>query len=276
MARPLYELLGYEVVSTLGKGASSVIMAVKDRKGQLYAMKYVLRDGHYGPRYVQQALHEHKICQQFNHENLRKSYKPMTARKLFRIHEVCVLMEFVDGLTMEQYKPATIRELCEVFRHVCHGLESMHKVGVIHCDIKPNNIMVTEPGQVKIIDFGQSCKTGTIKDRIQGTPDYIAPEQVKRRHITPQTDVFNLGATMYWLLTGRYVPTRIPKKNPAGLSIRTDEEFLPPREINPDVPPALSSLVMQCVQENPTRRPQGMQEVLSRLSMAIAQLRRQG
>ena len=62
-------------------------------------------------------------------------------------------------------------------------------------------------GEVKVIDFGQSCRIGTVKERIQGTPDYIAPEQVARRPITSQTDVFNLGATLYWALTGQDIPT---------------------------------------------------------------------
>ena len=64
---------------------------------------------------------------------------------------------------------------------------------------------------LKIIDLGQSCKLGAIKSRIQGTPDYIAPEQVLRKHISHRTDIFNLGATMYWALTGKNVPTLIPK-----------------------------------------------------------------
>ena len=82
----------------------------------------------------------------------------------------------------------------------------MHQMGYVHCDIKPNNILRNDKGEVKVIDFGQSCKIGTVKERIQGTPDYIAPEQVARRPITVQTDVFNLGATLYWALTGKAHP----------------------------------------------------------------------
>ena len=83
----------------------------------------------------------------------------------------------------------------------------MHQMGYAHCDIKPNNILRNDTGKVKVIDFGQSCKIGTVKERIQGTPDYIAPEQVARRPISVQTDVFNLGATLYWALTGKLIPT---------------------------------------------------------------------
>src|SRR5205809_142124 len=84
--------------------------------------------------------------------------------------------------------------------HPSSGLEALHHMGYIHCDLKPNNILVDPGGQVKVIDLGQACKVGTAKSRIQGTPDFIAPEQVKCEAVTARTDVFNLGATMYWTL----------------------------------------------------------------------------
>jgi serine/threonine-protein kinase len=86
-------------------------------------------------------------------------------------------------------------KVIDTFIAAAQGLRAMHQMGYAHCDIKPNNILRSESGQVKVIDYGQSCRIGTIKERIQGTPDYIAPEQVARRPISVQTDVFNLGAT---------------------------------------------------------------------------------
>ena len=126
-------------------------------------------------------------------------------------------------------------------------------------------------GMVKLIDFGQSCPIGTVKDRIQGTPDYIAPEQVQRQPITPRTDVFNLGATMYWVLTRRHIPTMIPKGEP-GTVVKSDNTCPAPREINPQVPPALSGLVVGCVQARPNDRPESMEQVCSRLEIALTQL----
>lgn len=90
-------------------------------------------------------------------------------------------------------------------------MAELHAVGYVHADMKPNNIVMTVTGDIRIIDLGQACKIGTIKERIQGTPDYIAPEQVHRREITPKTDIYNLGATMYWVLTQHHIPTAIPK-----------------------------------------------------------------
>src|SRR5690606_37158581 len=144
---------------------------------------------------------EHHIARQIDHPSIRKSLRLIKQRDFIRTSEVLVLMELVLGKTLEQDQPKTMLGMCRVIRDVALGLAAMHEHRLVHADIKPNNIMATSDGRIKIIDFGQSCPIGTVKPRIQGTPDYIAPEQVKRGPITPQTDVFNLGATMYWLLT---------------------------------------------------------------------------
>ena len=82
----------------------------------------------------------------------------------------------------------------------------------MHADIKPNNILIDDHGIVKIIDLGQACAIGTVKKRIQGTPGYMAPEQAHRHEITPKTDIYNLGAMMYWTLVGEVIPTSMPPK----------------------------------------------------------------
>ncbi len=272
MAR-VHDISGYEVLDTLGYGARSTIFLVKDKKGGIYALKRVVKNEPKDERFIEQAVSEHEIAQQFDHPVLRKSYKAIRSRAVIRVNEVLVLMEFVDGATLEQDRPKTVLHLCQVMARVASGLHAMHESGFVHADLKPNNIMITERDEVKIIDFGQSCKAGSVKDRIQGTPDYIAPEQVKRKRITPLTDVFNLGATMYWLLTNQFVPTMIPKGE-AGITMRETEPVKSPRQLNPDVPPALSSLVMNCVENDPDRRPKGMVDLHRRLEMAVSQLKR--
>jgi len=267
------EIQGYEVLATLGVGARSTIYAVKDGKSQLYALKRVVKSGPSDQRFVDQAISEHEVAQKFDHPTLRKSIKLIRQRNFIRTSEILVLMEMVDGSTLEKHQPDTLADLCHVCREVSHGLGVMHKGGFVHADIKPNNIMVTDEGKVKIIDFGQSCPIGTVKERIQGTPDYIAPEQVQRRSITPQTDVFNLGATMYWLLTSKHVPTLIPK-GAAGISLRTEDACKTPMELNPDVPPALSSLVMDCIHTEVPKRPETMALVADRLEIAARQFQR--
>ena len=120
---------------------------------------------------------------------------------------------------------------------------------------------------VKIIDFGQSCKIGTVKERIQGTPDFIAPEQVSRRPISVQTDVFNLGATLYWVLTGKHIPTLYTVNKKGENSFLLDTRIDSPADLNPKVPPAISNLVIECVSTRPQKRPGDMDTVIQRLEL---------
>lgn len=265
--------MNFDVMAVLGEGARSTIYAVKDKKNNVYALKRVINNGPQDQRFVDQAVSEHTIAHKLDHPTLRKSFKIMRQRSMLRTAEIYELMELVDGMTLEQYEFRDMRTFCEVMTKVAEGLRSMHEVGFVHADIKPNNIMVDDKLVVKIIDFGQSCPIGTVKPRIQGTPDYIAPEQVKRKAITPETDVYNLGATMYYLLTKQKVPSLMPTTD-TGVTLRSVGPYKSPRELNGAVPPALSSLVMGCVQLEPTDRPSSMTQVVQRLAMSLGQLDR--
>jgi len=271
MAR-VHDILGYEVLATLGHGARSTIFAVKDKDDQVFALKRVIKRGPEDQRFLDQAIHEHEVANSLDHPALRRSYKLIRRRAVVRTTEVHVLMEMVDGYTMEQYSVTSMAELCELFQRVAAGLGVMHEHGYVHADIKPNNIMVTDNNTVKIIDFGQSCAIKTVKERIQGTPDYIAPEQVQRKEIIPQTDMFNLAATIYWLVTNQHVPTMIPKKE-MNVGLKTKSDLRPPAELNPEVPPALNTLLMECLERRPDDRPRNMQVIQDRLQMAIGQMR---
>jgi serine/threonine-protein kinase len=126
--------------------------------------------------------------------------------------------------------------------------------------------MVSEQGKVKVIDLGQACPIGTAKERIQGTPDYIAPEQVKCKPVLPQTDIFNFGASLYFALTGSKLPTLFTLKK-GDNSFLVDSEIALPSKLNPKVSDNLSSFVMECVRTNPLKRPEGMSTVVSRLEI---------
>jgi serine/threonine protein kinase len=117
-----------------------------------------------------------------------------------------------------------------------------------------------------VIDLGQTCKVGTAKKRIQGTPDFIAPEQVKCLPVTVKTDVFNFGATLYWCLCGRKLPTLFTLKK-AENSFLVDDQMASPHDCNPMIPEPLSNLVMECVRTNPAKRPQDMAELTRRLEI---------
>lgn len=277
---PFHEISGYEVLSTLGQGARSTIYEVRSKSGETFALKRVVKTTQADQRFIEQAITEHEVASKFDHPLLRRSYKIIRNRALIRVSEVLVLLEKVDGKSLEQHQPPDIFDLCAICQKAAQGLTAMHDAGYIHADIKPNNIMVTGPRQAKIIDFGQSCTNGTIKERIQGTPDYIAPEQVLRRAITPATDAFNLGATMYWLLTKRHVPTLIPKTTAMVGQLRDEntimrQDRLPtPADLNADVTPALSNLVMECVRADPRERPASMKSIADRFEIVGTQILR--
>ncbi|MEM6750955.1 MAG: serine/threonine-protein kinase [Planctomycetota bacterium] len=271
-----HQIAGFDVLGTLGTGAKSTLYEVRDKKGQSYCLKRVVKNGPSDQRFLDQAISEHELSQKFEHDVLRKSHKLIRQRALIKTTEVLVLMELIRGKTLEAQKPPGPAQFCVVLDKVADGLAAMHEAGFVHADLKPNNIMISTAGEVKVIDFGQSCPIGTRKERIQGTPDYIAPEQVHRKAITPRTDVFNLGATMYWLLTGNFVPTLIPKGETGKVKVEAKRapKPPPPLEIDPTLPPALSTLVMSCIEGDPMDRPGTMKQFKDRLNIAAGQVGR--
>jgi serine/threonine protein kinase len=263
------QFLHYDVLERLGEGARSIIYLVQDpTTKQVFALKHVVRQDPKDLRFIQQMENEYEISRQFNHPNLRRSYELKVIKTMLRrITEAFLVMELVDGKPLDVRKPSDMMEICDTFIHAAEGLRAMHQMGYVHCDIKPNNILLNDKGGVKVIDFGQSCRIGTVKERIQGTPDFIAPEQVARRPMNIQTDVFNLGATLYWVLTGKHIPTLYTVNKKGENSFLLDTRFDSPMDLNPTVPPALSNLAMECVSTRPQKRPADMDEVIQRLEL---------
>lgn len=264
------KLLHYDVIDVLGEGAKSVIYRVSDPStGRQLALKHVKRIDPKDIRFVEQIENEYEISRQFSHPNLRRSFDlKINKTMLLKVAEAFLVMELFEGRTIDVRPPTTMIDAVETFIQTCHGLKALHAMGYVHADLKPNNILRSDSGAVKLIDFGQSCKIGTVKERIQGTPDYIAPEQVARRPIMVQTDVFNLGATIYWTLTGRTIPTLYTVNKQGENSFLLDSKIDTPQQLNPKVPPALSNLVMECVSTNPRKRPADMDAVMTRLELA--------
>ena len=267
-ADPLPSLPGFEVLHLLGYGARSTIYAVADRKTkQLYALKQVLRRGPDDDRFIEQAEREYAICSQFDHPALRKSHRMIKQRKFLKVNALYLLMDLFDGTALSNERPPTIPGIISVFLKVAEGLAAMHRLGFVHADIKPNNILIDDKYDVKIIDFGQSCPVGTVKTRIQGTPDFIAPEQVERDPLTIRTDIFNMGASLYWCVTDKFIPTTLHRVQ--GMRARATGPLLPPHEISPAIPMALSRLVMDCIKPDPAQRPSDMNVVRARLELGL-------
>jgi len=262
-------LFGYEVLERIGEGAASTIYAVSDpRTKQLFALKHVVRKTEKDIRYIDQVENEYNVSKQFRHPALRRSFDFKTSRKgIFGpVTEAALVMELVHGHPINERLTTEIGPIVECFIQTANALQSMHMLKLVHCDLKPNNIMLDAKGTVKVIDFGQACPIGTEKPRVQGTPDFISPEQVRLRPVTIRTDVYNFGATLYWALARQRVPTlyTIAKGEKQVLK---EQQYPKPMDVNPSVPERLSRIVMECVRYRPSERPPGMQEVLDILEM---------
>ncbi len=253
----------------LGKGARSTIWRVRERdRNRFYAVKRVFKQPGDDDRYFHQVENEFEVAGKFDHLGLRKCFKLRRVRHWLHVNELHLYMELCEGLSCQTRRPTSIDRAARIFHDVAKALGHMHAVGYVHADIKPNNIIVDNAGAVKIIDFGQSCPIGTVKDRIQGTPDFIAPEQVRRRPLDPRTDVFNFGAALYWVLTGKAIPTILPKEG-NSVQLVADLAPIPPAELNEHVPQGLDRLVLDCIEMKPSRRPKSMKEVACRLDLII-------
>ena len=266
---------GYQVIRFLGSGARSTIWQVRDqRTDEVYALKRVVKRNSGDTRFLEQAVNEYRVGAQFNHPAIRRIFEIRRIKRWLRLREIHLMMELCEGKTVQENRPKTLGEATRLFAEVAAALAYMNSRGFVHADTKPNNIIVSPEDKIKLIDFGQSCPIGTVKSRIQGTPDFIAPEQVRRHPIDARTDVYNFGATLYWTLTNRPIPTVLPKEG--QLRMNDAQRVTPPQQLNPDVPGPLAKLVTDCVELHPANRPASLNEVASRLSLIARQLERNG
>jgi serine/threonine-protein kinase len=168
---------------------------------------------------------------------------------------------------LQQTEPS--RALLSVAK-AAEGLRAIHRMGYVHADMNPKNILLSKTGEVKLIDYGQSCKIGTAKKRVQGTLDYISPEQLLKAPLDPRTDVFTLGACMYWAVTRRTIGN--PSLQAKGERRIGSRDIAPPDELNGLVSESLSDLIMKCLEENPSDRPRNIDEVVGDLHQEVRDL----
>ncbi len=258
---------GYTKLAVIGRGAGSQIFKVRNsRSGEWFALKQVLRGDDPDGKFFEQTEAEARVGLAVQHPQVRRILEMHRVRRRLRVVALYLRMEYVEAQTLEQQRVSDLRLLVRLFGQIALGLQAIHQAGYVHADIKPGNILVTPEPMVKIIDLGQSCSLGTVKQRIQGTPDFIAPEQVMRLPLSERTDVFNLGATLYWCLTGKPFPTRLRSQQRAGsFDIGSPSVAPTPQECNPKVPGILSNLVMDCCRNSPASRPPDMPAVRDRL-----------
>lgn len=262
--KPL-RLKGYQAVRVIGTGAGSVIWEVRDvTTGELCALKRVVKNNGDG-RFIAQILNEYETSRAVDHPAIRKVYSLRKLRRLFSVREVHLVMELCSGRSVQDRPQQSISDTCEIFFQVANAMYRLNEAGYVHADMKPNNIIVDKNDNVKIIDLGQCCPIGTVKQRIQGTPEFIAPEQVHRKPLDERTDVYNFGASLYWALTRKNIPTVLPQQN----MLKMSSAIIRPSQIRKNIPPLLNRLVMDCIQLEPSHRLKNMQEIVTRLGIVI-------
>jgi len=266
---PKLSEMTYRVVNVLGTGAGSTILLITDKTagGKRYALKVVKRHDADDDVYIAQAMHEYEVSQKLNHESIVKIHDMRVKKAWFRVTCVELLMEYVEGQTLDEIEAPGIKQLVPIFIQVASALGHMHRRGVYHGDLKPSNIMVTEDGRVKLIDFGTAWIRGEDKNRVQGTPQYMAPESATERVVDDRTDIYNLGATMYRMFTGRHAQQGIPI-----LSDAASRKLVSPILIQPAIPGAVNDTILACLEMSPDRRPVGVFEIKNQLGAAARQL----
>jgi serine/threonine protein kinase len=264
---PKFAGMKYRVINTLGTGAGSTILLISDKTagGKRYALKVVRKQEPEDEVYVQQAKTEFEAAKKLNHPAIAKVFDCRTKKAWFKVTGIELLLEYVDGKTLDEIEAPELGQLVLIFCQVSSALTHMHRRGVFHGDLKPANIMLAKNGQVKLIDFGTAWVRGQEKNRIQGTPNYIAPEQATEKVVDEKTDIYNLGATMYRMFTGRYAQQGILKPG-------DDRKLVPPVKVNGRIPVALNELIIASLNLDPSKRPSGMFEMRDQLSAIAKQM----
>jgi serine/threonine protein kinase len=270
-----FQIGKFTVMRPLGTGAHSTILEVRrSEDGKHYALKVVPIDGPTEQKFLEQAKHEYDIGQMLDHPCLMKVYALEQVKDwMFRIRKVHLLTEYVNGKTLDIRPAIPMPQLVQVFERVAAGLVHMHRRQVNHADLKPNNIMLSCKGDVKVIDFGLARVRGERRDRVQGTPEFMAPEQVQHKMINDRTDIYNFGATMYRMVTWRFPPSCMTEEGGFPIDLKTWERmFKPVQEFVPAAPLALCDLIHKCLAFNANERPERMSAIQGALDHLVDEL----
>jgi eukaryotic-like serine/threonine-protein kinase len=270
-----FQIGKFQIVGTLGTGAHSTILHIRrTADGKNYALKVVPLGDPKDQKYLDQAQHEFRIGQMLDHPSIIKIHALEEVKDwMFRVKKAHLLVEFVNGKTLDTFPAIPIPKLVQVFERIASGLVHMHRRNVCHADIKPNNVMLSRTGEVKIIDLGLARLRGEGTGRVQGTPEYMAPEQVKHQMINERTDIYNFGATMYRMVTWRFPPSVMTEDGGLPIESKTFARmFKPVQEFIPAAPPALCDIIHKCLAYNAKERPERTSEIQGALDHLVDEL----
>ncbi|MFI5181614.1 MAG: serine/threonine-protein kinase [Thermoanaerobaculia bacterium] len=258
----------YELTELLARGGmASIFKAVDTESGETVALKIPHVQFESDVVFFERFNREEEVGQRVEHPKIVRILKPREKSRMY------MAMEYVQGTSLRALlqgkRPIPTEKAMEIARQVCAALVYLHAQGIVHRDIKPENILLTPGGQVKILDFGialiesERRMTWAGFSHTIGTPDYMAPEQVRGRRGDARTDVYALGTMLYEMLTGN-LPYPQPEAR-ALLKAKKSDEPRPPSYYVPGFDPSLEAILMKAIEVSPRDRYAGAAELLADL-----------
>ena len=259
----------YEILEKIGTGGMSDVYKSKDHKlNRNIAVKVLKQEFSENNNFVSKFKTEAQAAAGLMHPNIVNVYDVGTESGIYYI-----VMELVEGITLKKYIEKKIRlsykEAVSIAIQVSNGIEAAHNNHIIHRDIKPQNIIISKEGKVKVTDFGiaKAATNNTVSSNVMGSVHYTSPEQARGGFSDERSDIYSLGITMFEMLTGR-VPFN--GDTTVAIAIKHIQETLPyPSDYVDDIPYSVEQIVIKCCQKAADRRYQSMGELLGDLKQSL-------
>lgn len=259
----------YEIVGKVGAGGMSDVYKAKDHTlGRFVAIKVLKQEFSEDVNFVTKFRTEAQSAAGLEHPNIVNIYDVGSENGLYYI-----VMEHVEGITLKTYiekkGQLSFKEAVSIAIQVGRGIEAAHNKHIIHRDIKPQNIIISTEGKVKVTDFGiaRAANTNTINSDVMGSVHYASPEQARNGFVDGKSDIYSLGIVMYEMVTGR-VP--FDGESTVAVAIQhLQEEMVVPSAYAPDLPISMEKIILKCTQKSPDRRYDSISDLLLDLKKAL-------
>lgn len=259
----------YEILERIGTGGMSDVYKSRDHKlNRHVAVKVLKQEFSENTNFVSKFRVEAQAAASLMHPNIVNVYDVGEDNGMHYI-----VMELVEGITLKKYieKKARLsfKEAVSIAIQACMGIEAAHKNHIIHRDIKPQNIIISKDGKVKVTDFGiaKAATSNTITSNVMGSVHYTSPEQARGGYSDEKSDIYSMGVTLFEMLTGR-VPFN--GETTVAIAIKHIQEEMPsPRDYVPEIPLCVEQIVLKCTQKSPDRRYLSMAALIEDLKRAL-------